>query len=150
MKSMVTTAIQNLCIEVFFIPLGCTGLVQPMDVGFNKSFKAKMHSVYQEWLLAQDADKLIPNAKRSEVAAWIVAANLAVSPNVIMNVWRKMGYSYFPDEDGGINVTSELTDNDDMTDDGEYDWGGDRLNGYDGNAMMHVADIGEYAKEGGV
>jgi hypothetical protein len=32
--------IQSLGAEVKFIPPGCTGLVQPVDVGFNKPFKA--------------------------------------------------------------------------------------------------------------
>ncbi len=111
MKGMVTTAIQNLGIEVFFIPPGCTGLVQPVDVGFNKSFKAKMHQVYTEWLLIQDTDKPIPAAKHDKVAAWIIAANRAVSSEVIINAWKKMRYSYFPDEEFGnkLDTTAELT-----------------------------------------
>ena len=35
MKVSITTVIQNLGVEVFFIPPGCTGLVQPMDVEIN-------------------------------------------------------------------------------------------------------------------
>ena len=36
----VVNAIQALGVEVDFIPPGCTGMVQPVDVGYNKPFKA--------------------------------------------------------------------------------------------------------------
>jgi hypothetical protein len=38
MGSIVNT-IQALGVQVEFIPAGCTRLVQPVDVGFNKAFK---------------------------------------------------------------------------------------------------------------
>jgi hypothetical protein len=38
--------IQDLRVQVEFIPPGCTGLLQPVDVGFNKAFKAKMRMEY--------------------------------------------------------------------------------------------------------
>jgi hypothetical protein len=39
-------AIQALAVQVKFIPAGCTGLVQPVNVGFNKAFKCKMHDKF--------------------------------------------------------------------------------------------------------
>ena len=42
MKATVVNAIQTLGVEVIFIPPGCTSVVQPIDVGYNKSFKCKM------------------------------------------------------------------------------------------------------------
>ena len=50
------SAIQAIGVEVEFIPPGCTGLVQPVDVGYNKSFKAKVKDQYMNWLMAQDPD----------------------------------------------------------------------------------------------
>ena len=38
----VANAIQKLGIEIEYIPAGCTGLVQPIDVGFNKPYKTNM------------------------------------------------------------------------------------------------------------
>ncbi len=35
----IVNAIQALGVQVEFIPAGCTGLVQPVDVGFNRAFK---------------------------------------------------------------------------------------------------------------
>ena len=40
-------------------PLGCMGLVQLVDIGYNKSFKAKVKDQYIKWLIPQDADKPI-------------------------------------------------------------------------------------------
>ena len=39
-------AIQALGVEVDFIPPGCTGMVQPVDIGYNKPFKAKVRKQY--------------------------------------------------------------------------------------------------------
>jgi hypothetical protein len=55
-KDIVTlgsVAIQGLSVELKIIPPGCTGLVQPIDVGINKPFKANMRKIYTEWLLKQ-------------------------------------------------------------------------------------------------
>ncbi len=46
--SRVVDVIQQLGIEVEFIPLSCTGMVQPMDVGYYKSLKANVGNQYRE------------------------------------------------------------------------------------------------------
>ena len=68
----VANAIQGLGVELEIIPPGCTGLVQPIDVGINKPFKANMRKIYTEWLLEQDADAAIPSASCLNVSAWIL------------------------------------------------------------------------------
>ena len=40
MLGTMADAIHKLGVEIEFIPPGCTGLVQPIDVGFNKPYKA--------------------------------------------------------------------------------------------------------------
>ncbi len=40
MMQSVVQAIQALVVQVEFIPAGCTGLIQPIDVEYNKSLKA--------------------------------------------------------------------------------------------------------------
>ncbi len=42
----IVNAIQALGVQVEFIPAGCTGLVQPVNVGFNKAFKCKMRDEF--------------------------------------------------------------------------------------------------------
>ena len=75
MMGSVVSAIQALGVEVeLFIPSGCTGLVQPVDVGYNKSFKAKLKDQYMNWLMAQDPDAPITKTTRRDVVGWILAA----------------------------------------------------------------------------
>ena len=96
MMSSVVTKIQALGVEVEFIPPGCTGLVQPIDVGYNKAFKAKVKGQYNDWLMAQDPDVPIKKTARSDVVGWILAAERQISAETIRNAWRKTGFSYFP------------------------------------------------------
>jgi hypothetical protein len=56
MMGSVVNKIQELGVEVDFIPPGCTGLVEPVNVGYNKSFKAKVKDQYMDWLMFQDPD----------------------------------------------------------------------------------------------
>ncbi len=69
-----------------------------------------MCQVYTEWLLNQDMNKPIPVVKHNKVAAWIMAANHAVSSEVVINVWKKTGYFYFPNEEFGneLDTTAKL------------------------------------------
>jgi hypothetical protein len=97
MMGSVINKIQKLGIEVDFIPPGCTGLVQPVDVGYNKSFKAKVKDQYMDWLMVQDPDAPIAKTTHSDVVGWILAAKRNISQQVIRNVWRKTGFSYFRD-----------------------------------------------------
>lgn len=95
MKATVVNAIQDLGVQVEFIPPGCTGLLQPVDVGYNKAFKAKLRTEYNTWLLNQDPDQRIPSTTRHDVANWIVAAESNITDDTLKNSWRKTGYSYF-------------------------------------------------------
>jgi hypothetical protein len=91
----VVDAIQGLGVELEIIPPGCTGLVQPINVGINKPFKANMRKIYTEWLLEQDADAAIPSAFRLNVSAWILESVKGIKKEMIVNSWRKTGFSYF-------------------------------------------------------
>ena len=97
MLGSVVSKIQALGVEVEFIPPGCTGLVQPVDVGYNKAFKSKVKDQYLNWLWLQDPDAPIAKTTRRDVIEWILAAERNVSAEVIRNAWRKTGYSYFLD-----------------------------------------------------
>jgi hypothetical protein len=91
----IADAIQGLGVELEIIPPGCTGLVQPIDVGINKPFKANMRKIYTEWLLEQDADAAIPSASCLDVSAWILESVKGIKKETIVNSWRKTGFSYF-------------------------------------------------------
>ena len=51
MMGSVVTAIQELGIEVENIPIGCTSLCQPVDVGVNKPLKTKVRNAWEEWMI---------------------------------------------------------------------------------------------------
>ena len=91
----VVEAIQALGVEVEFIPPGCTGMVQQVDVGFNKSLKSKFRDQYREWMLDQDPSQSIPCPSRALVAEWLIAAQRLMTPALIRNAWKKTGFSWF-------------------------------------------------------
>jgi len=97
MMASVVGAIQALGVEVEFIPPGCTGLVQPVDVGYNKAFKSKVKEQYSNWLFDQDPDLPVPKTSRRDVVEWILAAETNISAETCRNAWRKTGYAYFSD-----------------------------------------------------
>jgi len=91
----VANAIQNIGVQLEYIPPGCTGLVQPIDVGINKPYKSSMTKVYTSWLLNQDPNVPIRAAKREDVSAWILQALAGITDDTVKNAWRKSGYSYY-------------------------------------------------------
>jgi len=50
-QGSVAKATENLGVEWDIIPGGCTGLVQPIDVGIGKPFKNRMRYKLEEWLI---------------------------------------------------------------------------------------------------
>lgn len=97
MMASVNDAIQKLGVQVEFVAAGCTGLVQPVDVGYNKSFKAKMRDEYTAWMMDQDPNLPIPGTSRHQLSEWIIAAQKNVTSETIRNAWRKSGFSYYPE-----------------------------------------------------
>jgi hypothetical protein len=89
----IVNAIQALGMQVEFIPAGCTWLIQPVDVGFNKAFKCKMHNKFLKWMMAQDPNLPIPGSMCHDVAQWIIDAQKHISEETIRKAWRKTGYS---------------------------------------------------------
>jgi hypothetical protein len=93
---LIINAIQALGVQVEFIPACCTGLVQPVDVGFNKAFKCKMQDKFLKWMMMQDPNLPIPGSMRHNVAQWIINAQNNICVETICNAWRKTGFSYYP------------------------------------------------------
>ena len=50
MLGSVADAIQKLGIHIEFIPGGCTGLVQSIDISINKPYKTHMTKAYTSWM----------------------------------------------------------------------------------------------------
>ena len=72
-----TTEVKKTCkhnnIDIMMIPGGYTGLLQPLDISVNRSFKSKLKSNSKERLI-----DLINKVKNTA---------LEVSPDCIMNGW---------------------------------------------------------------
>ena len=80
----VNAAINNLGVEVVIIPPGCTGLTQPVDVGFNKPFKNNVRDHYEEWMMEAGRDLTVP-PRRIDVARWIVAVEKDITSKILKN-----------------------------------------------------------------
>ncbi len=64
---LIVNAIQALGVQVELIPAGCAGLVQPVNIGFNKAFKCKMFK-FLKWMMLQDPNVPIPRSTRHDVS----------------------------------------------------------------------------------
>ncbi len=93
----VVNVIQDLGWEVVHIPGGCTGLVQPLDVGYNKLFKTRICACWEEFMINNmhmNGSILMP--LRHDVSVWVAEAyrDLEKSP-IVKNAWLKTNYSWF-------------------------------------------------------
>ena len=91
----VNRAINALGVEVIIIPPGCTGVTQPVDVGYNKPFKGLVRDQYEEWMV-KDSDDLSTPPCRVNVARWIVAAERDMKLSTKVNAWMRHDLEYFP------------------------------------------------------
>jgi hypothetical protein len=75
--------IQSLGVEVMYIPVGCTYLCQPVDVGINKSIKTGMRGKWENWMVKGDriVNGIAKEPSQKLVAEWLF--------DVYMNFWAK-------------------------------------------------------------
>ena len=132
MMASVVSRIEAMGVDVIHIPGGCTGLTQPLDVGINRSFKARCRRMWEEWLVELlDTTNEVRDATREEVSEWAAAAFWElVGSRILRNAWRKTGYDWFPgvqDPDDIVATDGIERDNENDNDDDEGDWcdGGD-------------------------
>jgi len=86
--------IQALGVEVEHIPGGCTHLCQPVDVGYNKPFKAHIMRLWQDWMVEEGLESQKPPS-REKMAEWCLLTKDAISTQTIQNAWCHAEYSYF-------------------------------------------------------
>jgi hypothetical protein len=63
--------------------------LQPLDVGINKPFKDRMRAIAEDF--ARDNE---PGTKpsRADIADWVAEAWAGITPTMITNTWRRIGY----------------------------------------------------------
>jgi hypothetical protein len=101
MMGSVVRAIQELGVEVIHIPGGCTGLLQPLDVGLNKPFKVRVRASWDEWMMAMiDNHAVIESPTRDDIASWAASAHWDMDGKPMMKkAWKKTGYSWFVEDE---------------------------------------------------
>ena len=90
--------LQEMGVEVIHIPGGCTGLCQPVDVGFNKPFKDRVRRLWTDWMIDEGLNSGTTSAPtRKVVAEWIdaVLTEMRNETTIIKNAWMKTGYEWF-------------------------------------------------------
>jgi hypothetical protein len=95
--ALVVNVIQDLGCKVIHIPGCCTGLVQPLDIGYNKPFKPHICAAWEEYMI-KDMRKngTIALPSRKEVSHWILKVYWALEGSpFIKNAWLKTGFSWF-------------------------------------------------------
>jgi hypothetical protein len=82
----VNTAINYLGLEVIIIPPpGCTGIMQPAGIGYNKPFKNHVRNHYEEWMMEKNRDLTVPSSHQVDVARWVVAADKTMTTDILQN-----------------------------------------------------------------
>ena len=99
----VNRAISDLGVEVIIIPPGCTGVTQPVDIGYNKPFKGLVRNKYEEWMIHESEDLTKP-PRRVDIARWIVDAESEMKKSTLVNAWMRHDLEYFPSASRVVDV----------------------------------------------
>jgi hypothetical protein len=105
-KTHTTTAvskvIEELGVEWDIIPGGCTGLVQPIDVGIGKPFKNRVRHQWEDFMVeiceSNSTELLAQKSTRKMIAVWAKEAWHSMPTHIVKNSWRNGDFSYFPEE----------------------------------------------------
>ncbi len=119
MMALVVSRIEAMGVHVTHIAGGCTGLTQPLDVGINRSFKARCRRMWEEWFTNLiDMTNEVRDATREEVSEWAAAVfRELVGLRILRNSWRKTGFDWFL----GVVDLDDIADGGEGGDDGHDD-----------------------------
>ena len=92
----VQSKLAEIGIKLYGIPAGCTGLVQPIDVGIGKPFKDRVKSLWWNWMIEQGADaSVFSSASREQGIDWVAETWGSIGDDIVRNSWLKSDYSFF-------------------------------------------------------
>ena len=97
--------LQKNCIPVY-VPAGCTGELQPLDVSVNSAFKLSLTNSFQAWYAEQVTEQLSVGNENPNIclryglmkhynAKWIITAcdHVRSKPEIVKLGWEKSGIS---------------------------------------------------------
>ena len=88
-------AINALGVKVIIIPPGCTLLMKPVNIGYNKPFKRLIRNKYQQWMIHSSEDLSKPPCCVN-IAHWVVAAKCEMNQSTMVNACMRHDLEYFP------------------------------------------------------
>ena len=96
LKSDFVKTVNNLGVDVDFIPAGYTCVLQPVDVGVNAPFKAALSDFHHTWCLEKypqtlNTDKL-PTPERKDVYEWVLRSYEQISVHSIQKTFMHVGF----------------------------------------------------------
>ena len=99
MMGPVVKMIQQLGIEVQYIPGGCTYLCQPIDVGVNRPLKKAIKNLWEDWMYdtvgENGWDAVTPSCKM--IATWVSEVYWTIDQKICKNAWKKEGSEWVVD-----------------------------------------------------
>ena len=119
-KSHVTTYIREKVKEHYNSHMvgGCTGILQPADVSWNKPFKEAYRDRYEEWAIDGERSFTAGGRRRppqkNQIMIWVKEAWQAVTTEVIQKSFRKCGITNMMD---GSEDNQALASSDDEIED---------------------------------
>ena len=91
--------LSSIGVRVEQIPAGCTGILQPIDVGVGKPFKDRIRTKYLNWMHEQGNGefdgRIMTAVTRNEAIEWSLHSWNEINPEIIRNAWMKTGFHYF-------------------------------------------------------
>ncbi|PSN51250.1 Pogo transposable element with KRAB domain protein [Blattella germanica] len=98
--------------DMVVIPGGMTGMLQPLDVSFNRPFKTHLQRSYREWRCS--STEMTPTGRLKkpslpQMCEWIVSAGNSISEEMVAKSFKVTSISIAMDgsEDGAVWCASD-------------------------------------------
>lgn len=95
MMTSVVAKINALGVAVEHIPGGCTGLLQPVDVGIGKPLKCRVKQRWSDWMIEKEATDAFKPPSRELLSKWIIDSLSDLPRDLIKQSWRSSAIKYF-------------------------------------------------------